>query len=581
MANEKDWVVTDLYHAFTATEALHGKKPAIKFIEEVDQQEPSLEWNYHELMDNICKAANLFHQCGIDETKSVGLLVPNVPYGQVALFAAELAGKSLPVNPLLHNDHIIGLLNAANTTILVVADSFERALEIQKQVPTLKHIFSLESGDLCLETAMSHCTSQCLEFSPRTDPNAIVATFHTGGTTGTPKLVQHYQSNQIAVAKGMANHAGISSDDVIINALPLFHVAGSMCFAISSILAGASQVLCTKQGARHPDFISKHWDMIENQQVTIMGGVPTTIGAIAPSIPKEKPKTLQKLVTGGAVLPVSVQDAFTKKLGIPPLIIYGMTECAGLLALTQHDCATLPAGWTGRAVDGMEIRVVKTPSDANSTVPCMETGHVIARGTTVGPGYTDPTLNETAFTKDGWLITGDLGLMDAKGNLKLTGRAKDLIIRSGHNIDPVIIEDAALEHPHVTAAAAVGAPDGYAGELPVLFVQSSVGKNKLDTNALLSLIKEQVERPAVPKWVEVLETIPVTPVGKIYKPALLVLAIEKTLRTHLEQLNNTSISLQVIENNGVPVVYWTAPAESHQLIKGLMAPFALEYQFTE
>ena len=571
---------TNIYGALQATESRYGNRVAIRFIEEMDQLEPSIQWTYHDLLGHLRGAANLFHDCGVNETSTVALLVPNIPYGQVALFAAEIVGCALPVNPLLHNDHIISLLKASNAKVLVCFGDIERAQELQKKIPTLQYIFMLGEGPMSFEEAIKSYSRSKLDFPVREKPETIVATFHTGGTTGTPKLVQHMQSNQLAVAHSLSSHVGITHEDVIVNALPLFHVAGSMCFAITSLVAGASQILCTNIGARHPDFIKHQWTMQKNHHVTIAGGVPTTIGALVANIPDAVPETLQKIITGGAMLPVSIESALEEKLGLRPYIIYGMTECAGLLAIKRTG-DNIPHGWVGQAVDGMEIRIVGNPADAKNTqLPPMQTGHVIACGAPVSPGYTNPELNKATFTEDGWLITGDLGMMDKEGNLKLTGRAKDLIIRSGHNIDPASIEEAALKHSSVTAAAAVGAPDGYAGELPVLFIVVAPAVEHLDVESILSTIRENVERPAVPRWIESIESLPMTAVGKIYKPVLVAKAIEITISDILNT-KNTAITLDVVESNGIPNIHITALKKDHKTVTDLMAPFTLDYKISE
>lgn len=568
----------NLYEAFSATESQFGSKQAIRFIEEMDQVEPGLLWTYTDLFRQIRGAANLFHRCGINELASVALMVPNIPYGQVALFGAELAGRALPVNPLLHDDHIVSLLEAANAKVLVFSGDLKRAVAIQSKVPSLQHIFSLDGGEQCFAAAIARHDKDKLTFHRRTDPDTVVATFHTGGTTGTPKLVKHQQSNQLAVAYSLGDHAGIAANDVIVNGLPLFHVAGSLCFALTAIASGACQVLCTGLGARHPEFISKHWIMIENQKVTVMGGVPTTIGALVPTIPPTPPATLKKIITGGAALPISVEAALNKKLSIDLFVIYGMTECAGLLAIKRQGCK-VPPGWIGPAAQDMEIRIVSNPEALEKSIlPPMVSGHVIAKGAPVSPGYTNAALNTETFTNDGWFITGDLGMLDASGNLELTGRAKDLIIRSGHNIDPALIEEAAMKHPSVQAAAAVGAPDAYAGELPVLYVVADPHLTKIDYDTVLELIRQHVERPAVPKWIEELDALPLTAVGKIYKPALIARAIERALNGLLPAQKREAISVSAKEQDGIPLVEFVAKENERQYIDDLMAPFTVTYR---
>jgi fatty-acyl-CoA synthase len=172
--------------------------------------------------------------------------------------------------------------------------------------------------------------------------------------------------------------------------------------------------------------------------------------------------------------------------------------------------------------------------DFEHPCPPGETGIIALRGPNVSPGYSDARRNTGTF-EQGWLVSGDLGHVDAQGRLFVTGRAKDVIIRGAHNIDPALIEDALLQHPDVALAAAVGQPDAYAGELPVAYVTLKAGATA-SAEQLLAFVAPRVGEPAArPKSICVLGEMPVTPIGKIYKPALRVLAtrraIEETLTT--------------------------------------------------
>ena len=159
-------------------------------------------------------------------------------------------------------------------------------------------------------------------------------------------------------------------------------------------------------------------------------------------------------------------------------------------------------------------------------------GIVALRGPNVGPGYSDTDRNR-GLEPDGWLVSGDLGYVDAEGRVYVTGRAKDVIIRGAHNIDPALIEDALLQHPAVGIAAAVGQPDPYSGELPVAFVVLKLGATA-DPDAIRDFVGPLVPEPAAhPKSVTILDEMPLTPIGKIYKPALRVIATRKALEDAL------------------------------------------------
>ena len=159
-----------------------------------------------------------------------------------------------------------------------------------------------------------------------------------------------------------------------------------------------------------------------------------------------------------------------------------------------------------------------------------EIGSVLVRGPQVFPGYKDPQHNAGALLEGGWLVTGDLGYMNAENRLFLTGREKDLIIRSGHNIDPAAIEEVANAHPAITISAAVGMPDEYAGEVPIIFVVKAPGKD-LDMVELQKYMAEHItEPPAKPKKIFEVSELPTTTVGKIFKPRLRELAVQEKIR---------------------------------------------------
>jgi fatty-acyl-CoA synthase len=172
-----------------------------------------------------------------------------------------------------------------------------------------------------------------------------------------------------------------------------------------------------------------------------------------------------------------------------------------------------------------------------------EPGMLVVRGPNVTPGYKDAAQSATLFTADGWLITGDVGYVDATGRVFITGRAKDLIIRSGHNIDPAVIEECLMRHPGVADAGAVGMPDAYAGEVPVAYVTLRQGVCVTEEQ-LLAFAKADIhEPPALPRRVFALEQLPVTAVGKIYKPAL---RQDCTRRLLLELLQGEPIAALVV-----------------------------------
>jgi fatty-acyl-CoA synthase len=182
------------------------------------------------------------------------------------------------------------------------------------------------------------------------------------------------------------------------------------------------------------------------------------------------------------------------------------------------------------------MRIVALDESGGATdrdLPTGERGMVLFKSPNNFSGFLDPGDTTRAFTRDGWLATGDLGWVDAEGRLNLTGRSKDLIIRSGHNLDPKVIEDALSQHPAVQFCAAVGAPDEYAGELPVAFVTLAAGASASEEELAAFAAQRVDEAPARPKAVVIIEHMPMTNVGKIYKPELRTLAATPLVQERL------------------------------------------------
>lgn len=208
-----------------------------------------------------------------------------------------------------------------------------------------------------------------------------------------------------------------------------------------------------------------------------------------------------------------------------------MTECAGVISI-KPVAAPRVAGSVGLALPFTTVQVVGDAGEVLANNEEKEEGILRLKGPNVGPGYTDAANDAGVFEGGGWLVTGDIGHRDS-GYLHVTGRSKDVIIRSSHNIDPAVIEDALLRHPAVLMAAAVGAPDEYAGEMPVAFVSLRPGGQA--SGAELSEFAQRFipVRPAFPKTITILDALPMTAIGKLFKPTLRVAATQAVLPDRL------------------------------------------------
>lgn len=517
---------------FKASAALYSTSTAITMLMTGAKNEQPRQVNYDQLLGMIHSAANVFSTLG-GPAPGVAYMLPSLIETYATLWGAETAGYAVPINFLLQTDSIAELLKASGAKILVALgphpqlDIWEKALELRKQIPSLILIRVSTPGTpaeervIDLGTALAEQPDDRLIFGEPRGGNDVAAYFHTGGTTGVPKLVAHTHRSQLVSAFGGATMCGYTSDDVMTATLPLFHVAGTIVAGLSAFMAGVELVVMTPSGLRNPAVVEGFWRLVAQHKVTLVGGVPTAIGAVLQvPVGEHDISALRVGLTGAALLPPAVGARFKDVTGCHLHEILGMTESSGLVSIDPLS-GTGSVGSVGWALPYTQVNILRLNEDGNLGEPCAtdEIGVIVIQGEHLSPGYRDPKHNDGVL-EDGRLNSGDLGYKDAQGRIYIAGRSKDLIIRSGHNIDPTMIENVMATHPAVALAAAVGMPDAYAGELPICFVElrsgADVSMEDLQQHAQNSID----ERPAWPKFVEVIDTVPLTSVGKIFKPSL-------------------------------------------------------------
>jgi fatty-acyl-CoA synthase len=280
-------------------------------------------------------------------------------------------------------------------------------------------------------------------------------------------------------------------------------------------------------GMRNPSIVKNFWRIVERYRATVIGGVPTALAALL-NVPVDAYiSSARYSISGASLLPRAVALAFQKMTGTTIHEILGMTETGGLVSIDP--AAGEPVlGSVGVRLPYTKVVVRKLGADGSLSEACAphEVGVMTISGPNVTPGYKDASQNSGAL-RAGYLDSGDLAYTDEQGRLFIAGRSKDLIIRSGHNIDPVLIEDALQSHPAVALAAAVGQPDKYAGELPVCYVALKPGAHATADELKAYAEPLIAERPAWPKQIIVIDAIPTTSVGKIFKPQLRTDAVQR------------------------------------------------------
>ncbi|MCY1341266.1 Long-chain-fatty-acid--CoA ligase FadD13 [compost metagenome] len=500
-----------VYELLHASAAVHAEGIALTYLDDVAPLSISRQLSYAELFAELNRTVRLIHDLAGKPRPVVSLLLPHLPQSQCLLWGAACAGVANPLNPLLNEDALYGLMLKAETDLIFVlgpvpgSDLWDKARAVAERLPRRPSCVAvaMPAGELCYDRLLADYSPEPLAEHLLPAPQDTAAYFHTGGTTGLPKLARHSHANQVAAALAYVRSLRVGPDDVAINGLPLFHVAGALVNSLGGLAGGVRLVLPTPAGFRNPEVIRQHWHLVERFGVTVSGGIPTSVAAML-DVPLDGHDigTLRFLLSGGAPVSAALCESVRAVTGLQLYQAYGMTEAAGVIALPNLDAPAIP-GSAGHIAAPIEVRI--------------DGGEICVRGPTVFPGYLG---QDTPPLDDGWLRSGDLGHLDEHGNLFITGRAKDLIIRGGHNIDPSLIESCLERHPAVSLVAAVGMPDEYAGELPVAFVQLRPGctatAEELQTYALAHI----AERPACPKRIFLVDSLPVTTVGKIFKPQL-------------------------------------------------------------
>lgn len=525
----------NLHEALAASATRTPDHHALSFVVDDDLDRAPQRWSYREFLTEVQRAGRLFQRLAGNAQPRVALLLPAIADAHFALWGAECVGVACPLNYLLSAEHLVHLVRSAQCNILVaLADGqglalAEKVQALREGCPELRQVLMVGAGPS--DAAVDFATARSAEATgeppgaSQRAPDEVVALFHTGGTTGQPKLAQHTHRNQLHSARGAAAMYAMSQDDRIVNGLPMFHVAGSLVFGLSTLMAGGTIILPTLLGMRHAGYMGRYWAFAAREQATLVTATPTGIATLMTAPRENCDLRVRALLTGGAPLPTGLADAFEREFSIPVRNTLGMTECAGVISIEPF-LAPRVAGSCGLRLPFVEVRLEDAKGQRSSS------GVLKVRGPNVGPGYTEAERNVGSFD-GGWLVSGDLARIDTQERLYVTGRAKDLIIRNSHNIDPLLIEEALVHHPGISMVAAVGEPDEYAGEIPVAYVVAKPGAVLAAEDLLAFLTPRIAERPALPKRVEVLDSLPQTGVGKVYKPALRLLAIEHALRQKL------------------------------------------------
>jgi fatty-acyl-CoA synthase len=547
------------YDAIKLGAAKNPDAPAIQLLANADPADTPLVITYRDFVARVTQAANMFHALGVGADDVVSFMLPLLPEAFVTLFGAEAAGIANPINPLLEPHQIAEILEAAGTTVLVAlgpvpgTDIWEKVEQVRGRLKRLKAIVQVRgrgdaaNGIFAFDDLIKAQPADRLVSNRRISGEETAAYFHTGGTTGTPKLVVHSHANQVYQAWACNLMLKARSGTNLLFGMPLFHVGGSLTQALASFSAGNCLIVLSPAGWRNPAAVRNIWGLVERFKPESLSSVPTVLAATLTIPPGNADlSSLRFAAGGGSAIPVAVGRAIEEKFKLPVYEVYGMTETASVHTIAYAD-RPLRLGSVGLPVPYSRVRIVKLDANNRLERDCEpdEIGVVIMAGPGVFRGYLNARHNEGAFVDGNWVNSGDLGRLDKDGHLWITGRAKDLVIRGGHNIDPAPIEEILFQHPAVGFAALVGQPDAYAGELPVGYVQLKPGAS-VRPGELEAWVRERTpERAAAPAQIFPIDPMPLTGVGKVFKPKLRWDAAQRVFTGVLAPLAEKGVKLAV------------------------------------
>ncbi|RKU01147.1 acyl-CoA synthetase [Burkholderia sp. Nafp2/4-1b] len=623
-------IPSSTYEMICRGAAIDPSAPALSFFATADAYANPERWTYSELVRDITRTANMLSRLGVQRDTVVAYLLPNLPETHFVIWGGEAVGIVCAINPLLESDAIGELLNASGASVIVTlapypgTDLWQKVQAVLHKVASLKHVVLVNLADHAPDEqrfaarmlqrgecsrlhgeegvrgavpaqiaihdfgeAIAREPGMELSTPHRKNRGDVSSYFCTGGTTGLPKIAMRRHGNEVANAWSAGRFLGesVGPGKTMFCGLPLFHVNAVMVTGLLPFSRGAHVVVGTPQGYRGEGVVKRFWDIVSHYRINFFSGVPTLYGSLL-DVPAEGRdiSSLEYGLCGAAPMPMELLRAFQARTGIRILEGYGLTE-GTCISSVNPPLGERRIGSIGLRLPGQAMKAVMVDEAGRYVRDCVadEVGQLVISGPNVFIGYMRPEQNSGIWMDlaDGarWLNTGDLGRCDADGYFWLTGRKKELIIRGGHNIDPVAIEEALHRHPAVQIAAAVGRPDVHAGELPVAYVQLKPDVTANEAEMAAFLRDEISERAAIPKGIRIVETMPLTGVGKIFKPALKRIETGDALRSALVEAGVEGATVSVVEDasRGISVHVELPDAELESLATSVLGRFPFAF----
>lgn len=468
-------------------------------------------WTYAELQrdaERLARALASRHRPGA----RIAVYANNLPEWVLLEFASAMAGLVLvTVNPSYQKRELKYVLEQSRSEALYTVTEFRgtpmRAIadEVCGEVPAIRHRILLTDHAALFD-------GEDRGTLPAVAPGDVTQIQYTSGTTGFPKGALLHHHGLVQNARDIMARFGLGAGDMFMHVVPLFHTTGCAIAVLGTIDAGATILLAPMFD---PALIVR---AIERERPGFLLAVPTMLVALADEAERSRRdvSSFRRIMSGGAMVAPELINRVKAVFGPTVQIVYGQTECSPVISMCwQDDALEDLTGTIGQPLPNIDVAILDTKTHA--VLPVGEQGEICTRGYHVMAGYNDnPEATAKAIDADGWLHTGDLGRMDQRGYVRITGRVKEMIIRGGENLFPVEIENAMLEHPDVGEVAVVGVPCPTYGEQVACFMRPS-GERRPDAAELKAFIRQRLSPQKTPKhWIWV-DQWPLTGSGKIQK----------------------------------------------------------------
>ena len=461
---------------------------------------------YAELLELVRRTAAGYRARGLGPGGRVVVWAPNSIDWAVAALAVSYAGGTLvPANSRYTGHEVAELVDRAGAVLVVVADGFlDRSqiaeLRAASGLPSVHEVIDLaEIGDVATEPGDIDAVADAVA------PDDVADILFTSGTTGRPKGAMSAHRQTVGVARAWAELGGVRADDRYLVVNPFFHSFGYKIGIVVGLLTGATLYPVATFD------LDETMALIQAERITLLPGAPTIYQSLlnAPHRAEHDLSSLRLAVTGAAVVPVVLIERMREDLGIDHVVTaFGMTEAVVATMCREDDPAETVATTCGRAIPGMETRIA-TESDSGA-------GELLVKGDYVMLGYLDdPAATAEAIDADGWLHTGDVGVLDEQGNLRITDRLKDMYISGGFNVYPAEVEQTLMRMEGIQDVAVVGVPDERMGEVGKAYVVGTASADEV-----IAFAKERLANFKVPRMVEAIDVLPRNLSGKVLKNEL-------------------------------------------------------------